>query len=159
MSIETERLTDQIGEFRRAAIPGLLMQLASGFAGVDLSIAQVATLYLLAVAQELGEPPTVREVAQRIGRSVSATSRLVDRLVGAELVDRWEDPTDRRAKRLTLSERGQVTLRELERTRARAQLELARYLTIDEQRTIADAMTLLALAARRHRDEAGRTEG
>ncbi|HZZ48869.1 MAG TPA: MarR family transcriptional regulator [Pseudonocardia sp.] len=157
MSTETERLADQIGEFRRAAMPGLLVQLAGGFAGLDLSLAQVATLYLLTASQELGTPPTVREVAQRIGRSVSATSRLVDRLVSAGLVDRWEDPSDRRAKRLTLTDRGQGSLREFERTRARAQLELARYLSTAEQSTVADAMALLALAARRHRDGADPT--
>jgi DNA-binding MarR family transcriptional regulator len=152
MSTDTERLADQIGEFRRAAMPGLLMQLAGGFAGLDLSLVQVATLYLLTNTQELDAPPTVREVAASIGRSVSATSRMIDRLVGAELVNRFEDPVDRRAKRLTLSEHGQASLREFERTRARAQLELARHLTTDEQRTVADAMALLALAARRHRD-------
>jgi DNA-binding MarR family transcriptional regulator len=157
MSTETERLADQISEFRRAALPGLLMQLAGGFAGLDLSLAQVATLYLLAAADDLGKPPTMRDMAERIGRSVSATSRLIDRLVGAELVDRSEDSADRRAKRLTLTDRGRESLREFERTRARAQLDLAHYLSIDEQRTVADAMALLALAARRHRDAADPT--
>ncbi|HEY1969664.1 MAG TPA: MarR family transcriptional regulator [Pseudonocardia sp.] len=153
MGSEADRLATQIGEFRRVALPGLLLQLTGGFAGMDLSLTQVATLYLLAVDAEHGNARTVRELAERIGRSVSATSRLVDQLVGAGLVDRREDPTDRRAKRLTLTEQGHRTLHNFERTRARAQLDVTRHLSSAEQRQIAEAMALLAQAARRLRDE------
>jgi DNA-binding MarR family transcriptional regulator len=155
MGSEADRLAAQIGEFRRVALPGLLLQLAGGFAGLDLSLTQVATLYLLAVDAEHGTARTVRQLAERIGRSVSATSRLVDQLVGAGLVDRREDPADRRAKRLTLTEQGHDTLRSFERTRARAQLDVTRHLTSTQQVQIAEAMALLAQAARRLRDGDG----
>ncbi|HEY2204951.1 MAG TPA: MarR family transcriptional regulator [Pseudonocardia sp.] len=148
MADEEAELAEHIGAFRRAALPGLLLQVARGFDGVDLSVVQVATLYLL----ESGRSPTVRMLAERIDRSVSATSRLVDQLVVGGLVDRREDPADRRARRLGLTGRGHDVLRRFERTRANAQLALTAHLTRDEQRTVAEAMALLAKAARSHTD-------
>ncbi|HEY4004221.1 MAG TPA: MarR family transcriptional regulator [Pseudonocardia sp.] len=147
---EPDRLAEQIGEFRRAMLPGLFGQLSRGFGGLDLSIMQVAALYEL----DGDTSPTVRMLADRIGRSVSATSRLVEQLVVAGLVDRTEDRTDRRSKRLGLTERGRAMLRSFEHTRASAQLEVTRYLSTDEQRRVADGMALLAEGARRHRNDA-----
>lgn len=151
---EPDRLAEQIGEFRRAMLPGLFGQLSRGFGGLDLSLMQVAALYEL----DGDTSPTVRMLADRIGRSVSATSRLVDQLVVAGLVDRNEDLADRRSKRLGLTEHGRQLLRDFERTRASAQLEVARCLTTDEQRRVADSMALLAEGARRHRNDARNTQ-
>ena len=137
MTDAEDGLAAHIGAFRRAALPGLLLQVAHGFGGLDLSLVQVATLYLLAA----GESPTVRMLAERIARSVSATSRLVEQLV-----------VDPRAKRLALTGRGHDVLSQFERTRAGAQLALTAHLTEDEQRRVAEGMALLAQAARRHSD-------
>ena len=59
------------------------------------------------------EPATLNEVAKSIGRGAPAVSRSVDALVRSGLVERTQDPNNRRrlALRLTQSGRDQVTAR------------------------------------------------
>ena len=98
---------------------------------------------------DVGEP-TIKQVAETLGRSVSATSRLLDQLVERGLIGRREDKQDRRAKRVFLKEEGWTFLRTFEQNRADAQVALMVYLAPEEQAQVAQAMALLAEAARRH---------
>lgn len=70
----------------------------------DLSVGQLAALYLL------DENGTLRvsDVAGELDLSLPTASRLVDDLVRQELVGRAEDPSDRRARILTLTARGRA---------------------------------------------------
>lgn len=70
----------------------------------DLSVGQLATLYLL------DERTTLRisDVATTLDLSLPTTSRLVDDLVRQKLASRAEDATDRRARVLTLTARGRA---------------------------------------------------
>ena len=88
--VERDRLAEDIGDFRRALLPGLILQLLRGFEGDEPSVIQIATLYVL----DRPAAPTLRELAEHVGRSVSATSRLVDQLVRRGLADRRADPGD-----------------------------------------------------------------
>ncbi|MEV8637693.1 MarR family transcriptional regulator [Streptosporangium sp. NPDC051023] len=144
-SVERDRLADDIGDFRRALFPGFILQLLRGFEGDEPSVIQLATLYVL----DRPDPPALGELAERVGRSVSATSRLVDALVRRGLADRREDPEDRRLRRITLTESGTGFLRSFERARADAQLQVMTYLTAEERALVAQAFTLLGEASRR----------
>lgn len=66
---------------------------------------------LSAIAEK--EPATLNDVARSIGRGAPAVSRSVDTLVRAGLVERTQDPDNRRrlALRLTQSGRDQMTAR------------------------------------------------
>ena len=66
---------------------------------------------LAAIAEK--EPATLNEVAKSIGRGAPAVSRSVDALVRAGLVERTQDPNNRRrlALRLTQAGRDQMTAR------------------------------------------------
>ena len=66
---------------------------------------------LSAIAEK--EPATLNDVARSIGRGAPAVSRSVDTLVRAGLVERTQDPNNRRrlALRLTQSGREQMTAR------------------------------------------------
>ncbi|WP_329091403.1 MarR family winged helix-turn-helix transcriptional regulator [Streptosporangium sp. NBC_01469] len=142
---ERDRMADDIGDLRRALIPGLLLHLLSGFEGDEPSMIQIATLYTL----DTPAAPTLRELAGRVGRSVSATSRLVDQLVRRGLADRREDPGDRRVRRIALTPAGTDFLRTFERVRADAQLEVMAHLTAEERELVIRAMALLGEASRR----------
>lgn len=148
---ERDRLARDISDFRRVLIPDLVLRLLDGFEVADLSMVQIATLYVL----DDGAAPTLRQLAERIGRSVSATSRLVDQLVRRDFVDRREDPGDRRVRRIALAERGATLLRQAERTRADAQLRLMSHLTVEERALVSRAMVLLGETARRHSNVRG----
>ena len=68
----------------------------------ELSVAQVAALYLVDERRQM----RIGELATELGRSLPSVSRLVDDLARRNLVERAEDPTDRRARVVTLSVQG-----------------------------------------------------
>lgn len=98
------------------------------------------------------EPPTVNQLAERIGRSVSRTSRLVDQLAGRGLIQRDEDGSDRRVRRLRPTDEGRTLLHRVRRMRLDALAAIVDHLTDDERAQVIDAMELLARAARRYGD-------
>lgn len=73
--------------------------------GDELGLTEVAAKALIAVGEGAR---TVSGLADVCGRHISTTSRLVDGLVQRGLVDREEDPDDRRAVRLSLTPEGAV---------------------------------------------------
>lgn len=156
MTDERDRLAASFGDMRRAMIPTFLLDLLNALDGEDppaeLSMVQLATLYLL----DGSEPVTLGELAGRVGRSLSATSRLADALVRRGLVERRVHPDDRRARLLALSPDGDEGLRRIERTRADAQLAIMARLTDDERALVGRAMALLGDSARRARQEESR---
>jgi len=82
------------------------------FEELDLSLTQVKAL----IALSHGEL-SVKELAERLGLSMPGASRAADALVARALVDRREDPADRRQKRLRCSDAGGEALRRLDEAR------------------------------------------
>ena len=144
-----DSLADDIGLFRRAMIPEFLTGMLRKMGDSEPNLLQMASLYVL----DSGVSPTVGELAERLGRSTSVTSRMVDQMVARTWVDRTEDAADRRAKRLAITAAGRNLLREFEQVRAQAQREVMGYLTADEQRIVAQGMALLGKASQRRIDE------
>ncbi len=56
------------------------------------------------------EPATLNEVARSVGRGAPAVSRSVDGLVRGGLIERTQDPDNRRRLALRLTERGRTEL-------------------------------------------------
>jgi len=136
----------QISE-RVAMGRALWRELVIGFAGqlgeLRLGFTQLAALYVLAD----GSTMTVGELAEEIGRSPSATSRLVDGLVRRRFVERHQEPEDRRQRTLRLTPRGHAILRVVDRSRADQFLNAVRPLPTAERAIV--AMGLAALATMR----------
>jgi DNA-binding MarR family transcriptional regulator len=63
---------------------------------------------MMAIAAK--EPATLNQVAHSVGRGAPAVSRSVDNLVRAGLVERMQDPTNRRRLALRLTEEGREYL-------------------------------------------------
>jgi len=108
---DRETLAQNLGLVRRAIWHDMLVSTAQAFGNFDFSLVQVAALYML---DEEGEP-TIKQVAEALGRSISATSRLLDQLVERGLIGRREDKQDRRARRVFLTEQGQTFCAHLSR--------------------------------------------
>ncbi|MCC6988714.1 MAG: MarR family transcriptional regulator [Acidobacteria bacterium] len=113
----------------------------------DLSVAQMATLMLL----ESEGGSTVGDLANDLGRSLSATSRLLDQMVRRGLVQRQESEHDRRVKRVTLDDAGRELIGRVQRRRAEAQFAIMAALPDDDRHLVMQAMGLLAEAAARRR--------
>jgi DNA-binding MarR family transcriptional regulator len=127
----------------------MMLSTIAGSSDFDISAIQFATLLLLAGEGEL----TIKHVAELLGRSVSATSRMLDQLVTRGLISRNEDARDRRTKLVSLSENGRFFVQTIEQKRAEAQIVVMAYLSPEERATVEQAMQLLAIAARRHAHE------
>lgn len=123
----------------RELVTGFATQLAE----LRLGFTQLAALYVLAE----GRTTTVTDLADAIGRSPSATSRLVDGLVQRRLVERRTEVEDRRLRTLRLTARGQAILRVVDRGRAEQFLGAVRALPSDERRLIAMGVAALATSA------------
>jgi DNA-binding MarR family transcriptional regulator len=123
----------------RELVIGFSLQLGE----LRLGFTQLAALYVLAD----GRTRTMGELAEAIGRSPSATSRLVDGLVQRRLVDRHEETEDRRQRTLRLTPRGQAVLRLVDRGRAEQFLRAVRSLPSAERSLIAMGVAALATHA------------
>ena len=125
----------------------LWRELVIGFAGqlgeLRLGFTQLAALYVLAE----GATMTIGELAETIGRSPSATSRLVDGLVRRRLLERQEELDDRRQRTLRLTQRGRATLRAVDRARADQFLSAVRPLPTAERAIVAMGVAALATHA------------
>lgn len=138
-------LSEILTRFRRALVRDGMLEVVRTLGDEDISLTQLATLFLLRGPGE----PTIKQVATTLGRSLSATGRLLDQLVRRGLVRRCEDERDRRVKRVALTEQGVTFVATVAYHRAGAQLTLMRHLTAAEQVEVMRGMTLLAEAARR----------
>jgi DNA-binding MarR family transcriptional regulator len=87
------------------------------------------------------------DVAQLLEVHPSNATRLVDRLVKADLLDRRDDPDDRRQLRLTLTTGGHRIVKQVLEHRRRAFRDLLATLPTAAQVSVGTAMGRLAAAA------------
>jgi DNA-binding MarR family transcriptional regulator len=90
-------------------------------------------------------------VGEELGITTAAASQMVERLVQQQLIQRSENPQDRRFKQIELTDKGRQVLEESIRARQSWFDDLARLLTRDEQAQVVAALELLI-------DRAGRLE-
>lgn len=123
-----EELTDRF----RALAEYLNRQLHAGrldeWEGLGMTIPQIKTLVLL---ERLGSL-RMGNIAACLGRALSATTTVVDRLVEKGLVDRISDPNDRRVVICKLTDAGEETLKRFWRI-GRERLDPAADLLDEEQ--------------------------
>ncbi len=144
---DRETLARSINQFRRSIVREFVFSVLHTFVEFDFSLPQLATLLLLDEEGEL----TIKQVTEILGRSVSATSRLLDQLVERGMVSRREDEHDRRTRRIAITESGRNLIATLEQRRADVQIAVMELLTAEEQAEINRAMALLAEAGQRRR--------
>jgi DNA-binding MarR family transcriptional regulator len=127
------------------ALASYLMRTANvgtfnAIAELDLSFTQLKALCVL---EADGEERSVKALGESLGVSLPAMSRAVDGLFERGLVDRKEDPTDRRMKRVLLTQEGRKAPQALNAARLSALQELIGELAEDEARALARALTLI----------------
>jgi len=91
------------------------------------------------------EPATLNEVASAVGRGAPAVSRAVDTLVRSGLVERTQDPDNRRRLALRLTEDGREELTNVPRVGSGLEMRLER-LAHSELRAIERAIEILERA-------------
>jgi DNA-binding MarR family transcriptional regulator len=139
----------------RALWRELVVGFSSQLGELNLGFTQLAALYVLAE----GATTTIADLAEAIGRSPSATSRLVDGLERRRLVERRRETDDGRLRTVWLTPRGQAVLRMVDRARAEQFLAAVRPLPRGERALIAMGVAALATHAISRRGRLVRAAG
>lgn len=95
-----------------AKLAARLTAVAQHWFGDDKHARLDRTQRRLLMAIQAREPATLNEVAAAVGRGAPAVSRSVDALVRANLVDRVQDPDNRRRLALRITDEGRARLAE-----------------------------------------------
>jgi DNA-binding MarR family transcriptional regulator len=90
----------------------------------------------------------VSDISERFDVTNAAASQLVDKLVQSGFIKREEDPQDRRAKLLNLTEKGKELIQQGIEERYRWVDQLAERLTMEERVQVSDALNIMTRAAR-----------
>jgi DNA-binding MarR family transcriptional regulator len=96
---------------------------------------------------------SVSDLGAHAGISNAASSQMIDRLVGMDLLQRSEDPNDRRNKVIALSPQGRAMIEQGIEARRAWMEQLTTALSPEEQQAIVTALTLLTQAARQLEQE------
>lgn len=134
-------LSDRIA-MGRALWRDLVVGFAAQLSALGLGFAQLAALYAIDGTETL----TIADLAERIGRSPSATSRVVSALERRGLVERREEVADRRQRTLEVTSAGRSLLAQFDGARAEQFLAVVRPLPPAERALI--AMGVAALSSR-----------
>jgi DNA-binding MarR family transcriptional regulator len=122
----------------------LWRELVIGFAGqlgsLGLGFTQLAALYAVAGPVIL----TVADLAELLGRSPSATSRVVSGLVERGYLVRREEVADRRQRILALTPEGGALLATIDRARADQFLAVVRPMPMAERALVAMGVAAIA---------------
>jgi DNA-binding MarR family transcriptional regulator len=109
-----------------------------------LSMSQMGTLFRLYHGGFCG----VSELADHLGVTNAAASQMIDRMVQQGLLERAEDPNDRRAKNISLTPQSRQLVEASIEARRRWIEQLTTQLTLDQQQSISQALHTLTEAAR-----------
>ncbi|MBG0787641.1 MAG: MarR family transcriptional regulator [Anaerolineaceae bacterium] len=105
----------------------------------DLSFSQVNTMFRL---YHRGAS-SVNQLARHLGVTKAAVSQLLDSLIAAGLIERSENPEDRRMKLIALTEEGRSLVRRTMKTRNAWLEDFAQNFSEEEKAQILPALELM----------------
>jgi DNA-binding MarR family transcriptional regulator len=104
---------------------------------LDLGMTQMKTLLMLDDCIEEG---SVKDLSERLGLSLPATSRTIDGLLRRGFLSRHEDTVDRRVKRVRLTGEGQDIVRQINVARLQGLEAFAASLSIPQRARLMAAL-------------------
>jgi DNA-binding MarR family transcriptional regulator len=104
---------------------------------LDLTMTQMKTLGLL---DDCVDEVSVKELSERLGLSLPATSRTVDGLLRRGLLSRHEDTEDRRVKRVRLTDAGSAMVDQIVTARLQGLEAYATTLSDDQRAALMAAL-------------------
>ena len=119
---------------------------------MDLPMAQFRLLRALGRGIQ-----TPSELAPYLSTSVSAVTQIANRLEAAELIEREEDPNDRRVLRLVLSPKGATLVKRRGDLRVEGAECLLSALSVEDRETVMRGISLLESTCEAYRPLAGAT--
>jgi DNA-binding MarR family transcriptional regulator len=107
---------------------------------LELSLSQIKLLHHL---EDASREISLTEAAELVHVSMPAASRMVDDLVRRDFIHRREDETDRRMKRVCLTDGGRTAIRRLNAARLSGLEQFAGDLSTTERDALAQALQQL----------------
>jgi DNA-binding MarR family transcriptional regulator len=139
----SSQLIQTIRQFLDFAMHHSMRERAHFAKAIGLSMPQFGILMQLHYRGNCG----VSDISDRFDITNAAASQLVDKLVQSRLVQREEDPHDRRAKLLNLTDKGKELIQKGIEERYRWVDELAEKLTVEERTQISEALDIMTRTA------------
>jgi DNA-binding MarR family transcriptional regulator len=139
----SSQLIQSIRQFLDFAMHHSMRERAHFAKAIGLSMPQFGILMQLRYRGNCG----VSDISDRFDITNAAASQLVDKLVQSRLVQREEDPHDRRARLLNLTDKGKELIQRGIAERYRWVDELAGKLTSEERLKISEALDIMTRAA------------
>jgi DNA-binding MarR family transcriptional regulator len=91
----------------------------------------------------------ISDLSERLEITAAAASQAVEKLVQGGFLDRSEDPSDRRAKQVTLSAKGSELIEKSIAERFRWVDRLMDNLSMNDQKKVSEALAILTTAAQK----------
>lgn len=145
---ETKVLTDVIREWSEVFMHHSMRDFRRFMDETGLSFSQINILMGLVHEKISG----VSQIGEKMGVTNAAASQAVDRLVQLDLIERTEDPEDRRAKRLALTKKGRTLIEKGIEARSNWVEGLTNALTPEQQNMIISSLILLTEASRKMKE-------
>jgi DNA-binding MarR family transcriptional regulator len=141
---DTQRFDDILRQWTEVFMGRSMRDFSAFMRNYGLSMPQVSLLSRLYYQGQCG----VTDIADHLAVTSPAASQMVERLVQQGLLERNEDPNDRRAKQIVLSPAGRELIQDSIEARVRWMAELTTVLSPEDQTTIVAALDALTNAAR-----------
>ena len=143
MNDEREQIISHILDIDKRLYQYLQVVRSHDWAGLELTMPQLKVLFLAGGPDAM---PTSK-AARALGMTLSTATGVVDRLVAQGLIQRLEDPNDRRIVLLKATPAGAALLERLLSAGLGYFREILDRLSLDDLRTVARAMDVLHEAA------------
>ena len=122
----------------------------SAWSGLNVTMPQAKTLFLLADG-----PCRMSGIAKRLNVEMPSATTMIDRLVAKELVERRQDPADRRAVVCSITQAGMDAVERFWSIRAARMESFVATLSDEELESVVPALKILSDATRRPSSENG----
>jgi DNA-binding MarR family transcriptional regulator len=148
--ISSSQLTETLRNFMDIAMQRLMHERAQHAKQNGLSMHQLGLLLQIHYRGNCG----ISDISNRFDITNAAASQLVDKLVQNGLIQRTEDPQDRRAKLLTLTQKGTDLIQKSTQRRYRWVEDLAHQLSAQEREQVNEALDIMIRAVKELEAEA-----
>jgi DNA-binding MarR family transcriptional regulator len=133
------QLSQTLRNFMDVVMQRSLRERAQLAKAIGLSMPQLGILMQIHFRGNCG----ISEISNRFDITNAAASQLVDKLVQSGLIQRAEDPHDRRAKLLNLTEKAKELIQQSTERRYRWVEDLARKLSAEEREQVNEALNIM----------------
>ncbi len=149
MNRRKEELVDQFLRLAQRIVDRLSMGSVEAWEGLEVTKPQLKTVLFLRES-----PRRMGDIAAHLGTTLSAATSLIDRLVAKGLVERFQDPEDRRVVMCRVSALGGENVERLYGAGRSQVAEAAKDLSIRELEAVVEGIGLLASAMERRASRA-----